>query len=83
MDYSDIGQFRKDGNRRDFDVLVKSSSPGEIGAVEELAQETIGSELELSVFGLHAMGQLDSQQANPALSLAKVWVDVYKRQEYY
>jgi hypothetical protein len=74
MDYSDIGQFRRDGNRRDFDVLVRSSSAEEIGAVEELARETIGRELELSVFGLHTEAQLDSQIANPALSLAKVWV---------
>ncbi|MFI5271073.1 MAG: hypothetical protein ACHQT9_03455 [Candidatus Saccharimonadales bacterium] len=82
MDYSDIGQFRKDGNRRDFDVLVRSSSPEEIGAVEELAQETIGRELELSVFGLHTIAQLDSQRAHPVQSLAKVWVaDRYVSEE--
>jgi hypothetical protein len=82
IDYSNLGQFRKDGNKRDFDVLVKSTSEERRHEIESLAEATIDDALILSVFGLHAMAELQEQQYHPAKSLAKVWVaDRYVTEE--
>ena len=61
-DFSQIGQYRPDGNLRDFDVLVMSTDPGQIQQVEGMAQDTIGNALELSVFGLHTQQQLEQMK---------------------
>lgn len=73
-DFDQLGQFRDDGNRRDLDILVMSSMPRRIEEVEAIANETVGKELVLSVFGLHQFNQLHQQQQHPWLSLAKVWL---------
>jgi hypothetical protein len=77
-----IGQFRGDGNKRDFDVLVLSTAKAEKKVVEELAEDTIGKDLKLSVFGLHTVAQLRKQPGHSALNLARRWVsDRYVKDE--
>jgi hypothetical protein len=74
VDYSELGQYRPDGNIRDFDVLVMSSDPAAVAEIDALARDTIGDELERSVFGLHTDEELKAQKYHPIQSLGKVWV---------
>lgn len=74
MDMSGIGQFRADGNKRDFDLLVKTTDAASIKNIKDAAKDTIGDELLLSVFGLRTISELQRQRDNPYFSLAKEWV---------
>ncbi|MEK7599860.1 MAG: hypothetical protein AAB462_02405 [Patescibacteria group bacterium] len=69
-----LPQRRNDGSLRDLDCLVKSSQQDRIDDVEALAREVIGDKLEISVFGLHSMGQFTEKKVSPAMSLAKSFV---------
>jgi len=60
-----LPQFRDDGNRRDLDVLVKTTDPHSISRVEEIGNDLIGDELELSIFGLIPMAELQKQRRQP------------------
>ena len=81
-DFSGLSARRPDGNLRDLDVLVTSTAPDHIAQVEALAANTVGTQLELSVFGFHDALLLDRQRSNPTKSLAKVWVaDRYVRKQ--
>lgn len=69
-----LDQYRPDGNKRDLDVLVKTTDAKTIEQAENVARSIIGDELELSFFGLRPIAQLDAQTRQWFLSLAKVWV---------
>jgi hypothetical protein len=69
-DYSALGQFRADGNRRDLDVLIRSTDGEKVKTVERLAEATIQDELAISVFGLHKAETLDKRAAHPILTAA-------------
>lgn len=60
-----IPQFRNNGSRRDVDVLVVSSNPDRIREVEDLLEDTVGDQLERSVFGIHDASRLHAQRRNP------------------
>ncbi|MEK7625842.1 MAG: hypothetical protein AAB423_00600 [Patescibacteria group bacterium] len=70
-----LPQFRDDGNKRDLDVLVMSADRREVAEVEEFAEQVIGDELEISVFGLKEVSQLEAQMKNPfGLSAMKTFL---------
>ena len=60
-----VPQFRKDGTKRDIDILVLSTDQDRQTVVEEMAKMHIGSELKISVFGLHRITQLQHQIDHP------------------
>lgn len=70
-----LPQFRGDGNKRDLDVLVMSADKHEVAEVEEFAEQVIGDELEISVFGLKEVSQLEVQKKHPfGLSAMKTFL---------
>lgn len=60
-----VPQFREDGNKRDVDILVLSPDPARQMEIEETAKLHIGSDLDISVFGLHRIAQLQHQIDHP------------------
>lgn len=60
-----LSAMRPNGTLRDMDALVLSSDPMQIAAVEATARQTIGDQLEISVFGLHTVGELYRQIEQP------------------
>ncbi len=56
---------RNNGTLRDLDVLVKSSSRDDIGFVEAAVAETVGEDLEHSVFGFKSADALQRRIDNP------------------
>jgi hypothetical protein len=65
---------KQGGTLRDVDFLVLSDDPEDVKAVDVLAKEHIGDQLEPSVFGLKPHSKLESQKHHPILGLAKVIV---------
>lgn len=60
-----LSAFRPDGTLRDVDVLVLSSDPSRIGEVSAELKETVGNELERSVFGIRPRQALEAQIQDP------------------
>lgn len=60
-----LPQYRPDGNLRDFDALVLSYKKEKVAEVEELSEEIMGDELELSLFGLKPIVQLARMKLHP------------------
>lgn len=56
---------RPDGNRRDVDVLVKTTDPARIAEVREAVSLTVEPYLEASVFGIRPEHALQRQTRNP------------------
>ncbi|HYH36563.1 MAG TPA: hypothetical protein VD706_03625, partial [Candidatus Saccharimonadales bacterium] len=56
---------RDDGNKRDMDVLVLSTDRGRIDEVEGMAEEAVGDQLEISVFGLKDGTHVEKQLRHP------------------
>lgn len=71
---SDLGRFRDNGTKRDADILVLSSHPWDVAAIEASASELIGDQLEVSVFGLKRYIDLDMQRSRPVRSSLKVFL---------
>lgn len=73
-----VPQFRNKRfriNKRDLDVLVLSDDPEAVEEVESIAQQSIGQELKISVFGLKKATHLEEQTANPfGVSALKTFV---------
>jgi hypothetical protein len=69
-----LSQFRDNGSKRDVDVLVLSDDDAEIYKAEKIAQEVIGDELEISIFGLKTWWDLAAQKRRPVKSLSKVFL---------
>ncbi len=61
-------------NLRDLDCLVLATDEAAVAAAEQAAADTVGTDLELSFFGLRPMSQLNDQRHNQAASLALVHV---------
>lgn len=74
MNLDGIGQYRDDGNLRDADILVLSSDHRTVKNIEELANDMIGNDLEVSVFGLHRLAHWQKQIEHRRLSLALRWL---------
>jgi len=72
-----LPQYRPDGNLRDFDALVLSTSQARVDEVKEIAKETIGDELELSFFELKPLARLQTQRMEPFRSLGQFVSDRY------
>lgn len=66
--------YREDGNKRDLDVLVLSNDKDRVAEVVEVAQDTIGDELEIGIFGLKTLEQAQKQIARPYTSSAMRWL---------
>lgn len=66
--------YRDDGNKRDLDVLVLSNDEDRIREVEAVAEDAIGDELEISVFGLKSLDQAEKQIAKPYRSSITKWL---------
>lgn len=70
-----LPQHREDGTLRDLDCLVLTSVTQEVDAVEALAKKHIAKDaLDVSIFGLRSMSQLERQRRIPILGAAKVHV---------
>lgn len=72
-----LPQYRPDGNLRDFDVLVLSTDREQVDEIEDIARQTIGNELELSVFDLRPIDHLPQMQAHPLRALKQFVSDRY------
>lgn len=69
-----LSQFRENGTLRDVDVLVLSSDKEAIEKAILIADEVIGNELEISIFGLKSAWDLARQKDHPARSLSRVFL---------
>ena len=69
-----VPQYRETGTLRDFDCLVMTSDEDRIAQVEAFAQEHLGEELVVSIFGLKKACLLEEQTAAPFMSTAKVFL---------
>lgn len=57
--------LRSDGTLRDLDVLVHSNRTDDIDFIEDIAKDTVGKELDLSVFGFKSEKSLQKQISHP------------------
>ena len=70
----DLRRYRADQSLRDMDTLVLSSDRRHIDRVQELAEDLIGEELMISIFGLKNPSELERQQHQPVRSTARVFL---------
>jgi hypothetical protein len=70
----DLPRFRSDRSLRDLDVLALSTDQEQVDSVEALAEQLIGGELEISVFGLKTAAALGQQRRQPLRSAARVFL---------
>ena len=76
-DYDQLGQFRNEdrgGTKRDLDVLVTSTNPQKIEEVKSAAEQTIGDQLAISVFGLRRASKLPKFNNHPGWAMASNWL---------
>ena len=70
----DLPRFRPGHSLRDLDILVLSADQDEIDRVEALAEELIGTELQISVFGLKSTADLQRQRRHPVRTTMAAFV---------
>lgn len=76
-DYDQLGQYRnrdQGATKRDLDVLVLTTDPEKISGVAQTAEEMIGNQLVISVFGLQKASKLIKQNKHPGVALATNWL---------
>lgn len=61
----DLSRYRQNNTLRDVDALVLSDDEAKVQAVERLAEEAIGDQLDISIFRLISSEQLDRQRTAP------------------
>ncbi len=70
----DLPRFRPDGSLRDMDALVLSTDQSQIDCIQALAEDLIGDELEIAIFGLKTIADLERQRNQPIRSTARVFL---------
>lgn len=70
----DLPRYRPDNSLRDMDTLVLTTDREQLERVEALAEESIGDQLKISVFGLKSMAELDEQRSQPTRSTARIFL---------
>ncbi|MGI9595024.1 MAG: hypothetical protein ACR2QK_02625 [Acidimicrobiales bacterium] len=70
----DLPRFRPDNSLRDMDTLVLSTDPEQVDAVQTLAEELVGDQLEISLFELKTVADLERQRSRPVQSSVKVFL---------
>lgn len=69
-----LSQYRENKSLRDVDVLVLSNDDAELQKVEAIADDVIGEELILSIFGLKSVWDLRKQKDHPGRSFSSVFL---------
>jgi hypothetical protein len=79
----DLSPIRPNGTLRDMDALVLSDDYEVIDEVETIAEETIGDQLDISIFSLRPGSYLEEQVAQPfGIKALKTFVsDRYVRED--
>ncbi|MDH3681534.1 MAG: hypothetical protein OEV40_16480 [Acidimicrobiia bacterium] len=70
----DLPILRPDGSLRDMDTLVLSTDQEQIDSIQALAEELIGDELKISIFGLKTIADLQRQRGQPLRSTARIFL---------
>lgn len=70
----DLPRFRPDKTLRDLDTLVLSTRQEELDRVQALAEQSIGDDLKISIFGLKSIAELERQRAQPLRSTARIFL---------
>lgn len=70
----DLPRLRADNSLRDLDTLVLSTDDAEIEAVRLMAEQLIGAELKINVFGLKTLADLEHQRRRPMRSTARIFL---------
>lgn len=65
-----LSTVRPDGSKRDLDILVKSSESADIEFINHIAQTTIATDLDPSVFGYKTEDVLENQIRHPLFGRA-------------
>ena len=70
-----IPQYRANGTLRDVDILVPTADTRAKAAIEDSLANIIGNDLELSVFGIHAISKLREQTRDTPYALGAFMAD--------